>query len=208
MAHFPLFLSLEGKECLVLGAGKVARRKSRVLLEYGAKITICAIKWEPELEELIKEYGREKVRFLLLTLTEGEQWKQELKSAIQPHSIEGFFLVICGTNQMKLNEEVALFYQERNILVNVANSPNLCTFFFPAVVKKGPVSIGISTSGMSPFVSKILRREIEQIISDELVSCIEEINEYRKKIKKEVKEEEERTLFIKQKVLDCLQGKI
>ena len=207
MAHFPLFLSLEGKECLVLGAGKVARRKSRVLLEYGAKLTICAMEWEQELEELLIEYGKENVQFHSLTLTEGESWKQELQNVIQPHSIEEFFLVICGTNQRKLNEEVALFYRERNIPVNVANSPNLCTFFFPAIVKKGPVSIGISTSGMSPFVSKLLRKEIEQRISDELVSCLEEINEYRKKIKREVEDEEKRTLLIQKKVLECLQEK-
>lgn len=208
MAYFPLFLSLEGKECLVLGAGKVARRKSKVLLEYGANITICAIKWEPELEELVELYGKERIRFLPIKLVEGEQWKEQLERALQPVSLEKFALVICGTNQTKVNQEVALFYQERKVPVNVVDNPSLCTFFFPAVVKREQVSIGISTSGMSPGISKLLREEIEKLVSDDLLNCLEEIAEYRKKIKAEVQDEEERRKLLTKKVCEQWEEKI
>lgn len=179
MSYFPMFVDLKEKHCLVIGGGTVACRKVRTLLLYEATITVIAPCFIKELEEMGEQHK--------ITLI-----KKEIKEDTIVFEREHIALVICATNQRNVNEAVALWCQKEHIQVNVVDNQELCTFFFPAVVKKGDVSIGITTSGVSPSGSSYLREQIEQLVDEQFLSFLEEMTEYREWLKVHVKQEEER----------------
>lgn len=165
-----------------------------MLLDYGANITVCAMELEQGMERLIEQYGETRVHFIQLQLQKNEGWKKQLQEKGEL-AFSKFVLVICATNQKQLNEEIALFCKREGILVNVADNQELCSFFFPSVVRRGPISIGISTSGKSPMIAKQLRKKIELLVLEEDLERLEEIGEYRKKLKQEIKDEAKRRVY-------------
>ena len=193
MAYFPMFIELKGKSCIVVGGGAVAYRKISILLQYGADVTAIAETFTEQLERM-----RENPRLHLL--------KKEIKEVCQIESFavqnKEIALAICATNNRKLNQEIALFFKEKQVPVNVVDQKELCTFLFPAVVNKENVSIGITTEGKSPMVSSYLREQIEEFIDEELLEFLEEIGEYRAWLKEHVKEESKRRECLREKMED------
>ena len=132
MVCFPLFVDLNDKTALVVGGGPVAARKARVLLDYGPRVLVCAPRFVPELEQLS---GAE--------------------------LLEGVSLAVAATDDRQLNHAVAQLCRKRAIPVNVADSREDSTFLFPAVVRRGRLSVGISTGGASPAAAAYVRRTLE-----------------------------------------------
>lgn len=130
MAYFPMFVELEGRPCLIVGGGAVALRKARKLLPYGPCLTVVAQSFVPELEAL-----------------EGAAL---CRRAFRPRDVEGQALVVAATGDGALNREIAALCRARRIPVNAVDDKDNCTFLFPALVRRGPLSIGISTGGASP----------------------------------------------------------
>ena len=141
MAYFPMFVELEGRPCLIVGGGAVALRKARRLLPYGPCLTVVAQSFVPELEAL-----------------EGAAL---YRRAFRPRDVEGQALVVAATGDGALNREIAALCRARRIPVNAVDDKDNCTFLFPALVRRGPLSIGISTGGASPTAAVYVKEKIE-----------------------------------------------
>ncbi len=141
MAYFPMFVELEGRPCLIVGGGAVALRKARKLLPYGPCLTVVAQSFVPELEAL-----------------EGAAL---CRRAFRPRDVEGQALVVAATGDGALNREIAALCRARRIPVNAVDDKDNCTFLFPALVRRGPLSIGISTGGASPTAAVYVKEKIE-----------------------------------------------
>lgn len=141
MAYFPMFVELEGRPCLIVGGGAVALRKARKLLPYGPRLTVVAQSFVPELEAM----GQAVL----------------CHRAFCPQDVEGQTLVIAATGDGALNREIAALCRARRIPVNAVDDKDNCTFLFPAVVRRGPLSVGISTGGASPTAAVYVKEKIE-----------------------------------------------
>ena len=163
MAYFPLFMDLNQKQGLVVGGGAVAARKIRTLLSYGPHLTVCAPSVLPELEALPG-----------LTL----RWEP-----FSPALLEGAFVVIAATDDPELNSHIARLCRERNIPVNVADPGTESTFLFPSVVRRGPLTVGISTGGKSPSAAHYLKEQIEGLLPDNLEAILLWMDAAREELK-------------------------
>ena len=144
MDYFPVSLDIRGRRCLVIGGGRVAERKVLGLLDYGAKVTVIS----PELTPLLAELRqKEKISWLPRLYEKGD--------------LADAFLVIAATDDEKAQEEIHAEAAEHNILLNVADVPKWCNFILPATVRRGELTISISTSGNSPALARRLRQDME-----------------------------------------------
>jgi siroheme synthase-like protein len=160
-----MFLKLEGRQCLVVGAGKVGEPKIGALLETGARIRVVALAASAQV--------REWARAGLLEL--------ELR-AFNADDLAGAFLAIIATNSRNLNERVYHEAQRRGVLCNVVDVPDLCDFFYPAVVKRGDLQIAISTAGQSPSLAQKIRQQLEKQFGPGYAAWVAELGETRRLI--------------------------
>ena len=163
MAYFPLFLDLDGKTVLVVGGGPVALRKARVLLDYGPRVLVCAPHFLPELEEL--------------------PGAERLRRVFSPDLLNGVSLVVAATDDRALNHAVSALCRKRSIPVDVADSRADSTFLFPSVVRRGRLSVGISTGGASPAAAAYVRRRLEEQLPPSLESILNWLEELREPLK-------------------------
>jgi siroheme synthase-like protein len=148
--YYPVFLSLEGKTCVVVGGGQVAHRKVLTLLSCGAKVRVVAL-------ELVKPLQRAAER------GEVEYVAKEYHSS----ALKGAVLVIGATNDPEVNRRVSADARRRRMQVNIVDAPELCTFIVPSIVRRGPVSVAVGTSGASPALARKLRLELEKAVGPE-----------------------------------------
>jgi siroheme synthase-like protein len=165
--RFPLFINLEGRFCLVAGGGVAAARKVRALLDFGAVLTVV----DPAPSEKIRSLERQG----LLSVRE--------RSYGGPAEITGAVLVIAATNDRELNARIARDAQMAAIPVNVADDPTLCGFFFPALVRRGDLVAGISTSGACPRLAARLREALEKSWPEHLGETLERLTEKRRQFR-------------------------
>jgi precorrin-2 dehydrogenase / sirohydrochlorin ferrochelatase len=138
---YPVYLNLLDQPVLVIGAGKVALRKTRGLLEAGARVTVVSPRFHPEFEGLaIHRVQRE----------------------FEPADLEGARLVFAATNARKVNQQAGELARTRGIPANIADAPGECGFFVPARINREDVQIAISTGGQSPSRAAGLRRKLEE----------------------------------------------
>ncbi|MDO5146232.1 MAG: bifunctional precorrin-2 dehydrogenase/sirohydrochlorin ferrochelatase [Eubacteriales bacterium] len=178
MAHFPIFIEIEQKKCLVIGGGKVALRKVEGLLRYGADVQVVGKEICGALRQLLPPDS----------LHEGELSEQQLDSAA---------LVVVATGDRQANHRAAMLCRERGIPVNVADAPEEGTFLFPALVKKGDISIGINTGGKSPILSSQIRKEIEKVIPDSYAEIAVQMGKLRSYVQEHVPMEADRRSILK-----------
>jgi siroheme synthase-like protein len=145
MATFPILLRLEGRKCLVVGAGRIAAGKTAALLRYGGQVSVVAPKAVGSI--------RAKVRSGELV------WRRR---AFAPRDVRGVFLVVAATNSPETNHAVFRACRAQGVLCNVVDDPEYSDFFYPAVVNRGPLQIAISTDGNSPALAARLRKELER----------------------------------------------
>lgn len=166
MPHYPISLDLNGKKCVVIGGGSVGERKVEMLLEFGASVTVVA----PEITPAIRELASQKtIRYVPGVYT--------------PASLQGMFLVIAATSERGVNRAISEECQRCGILVNVADDPDLCTFFVPAIVRRGDFTIGVSTSGRSPALAKRVRESLESSFGPEYGELAEVMGDLRDEVK-------------------------
>lgn len=173
MAFFPVFIELEGQSVLIVGGGRMAADKAQKLLGYGPYFTVIA----PEIcPALAKMPG--------MTLL----WRAFAAGDIR----DTYAFVIAATDDNAVNREVAKLCRMRHIPVNVVDTPAECSFFFPSLVRRGPLSIGISTSGASPAAAVRVKNEIEQALPDATESILLWLRSLCCHIRKNTQSEEQR----------------
>ena len=162
---FPMFVKLAGRPVLVVGAGAVGEEKIRSLLDTGARVRVVALR------------ASESVR----------RWAQEgciglRERAFRPADLKGMFLVIAATSSRPVNEFIFAEAQRRGILCNVVDVPELCDFFYPAVVRRGALQIAVSTSGQSPALAQRIRRELEGQFGPDYAAWVAELGNIRSQV--------------------------
>lgn len=162
MTCFPIMLRLEGRTCVVVGAGRVAAAKATGLLNHGAQVVIVAPK--------AVNWIREKARSGKLA------WRHR---AFLARDVRSAFLVVAATNSAASNDAVFRACRARGVLCNVVDDPEHCDFFYPAVVRRGPLQIAISTEGHSPALAARLRRELKKQFGAEWASFVQHIGRLR-----------------------------
>lgn len=162
---FPMFLKLEGRPCLVVGAGSVAEGKIASLVETGARVLVVATWALPQ----------------ITGLAEAGQIELQLRS-FSADDLKDAFLAVVATSSADLNREIYHEAQRRGVLCNVVDVPELCDFYYPAVVRRGDLQIAISTNGQSPALAKRLREQLEQQFGPAYAEWISELGETRKLI--------------------------
>src|SRR5258708_21399675 len=145
MSLFPMFLKLDGRRCLVVGAGAVAEAKIESLLATEAAVRVVAPKATPKVREWARA-GR----------IEWEAREYGLGDLL------GVFLVIAATGSPALHDEIYAEARRRGVLCNAVDEPERCDFYFPAVVRRGELQIAISTGGLSPALAQALGNDLEK----------------------------------------------
>jgi len=184
MALFPLFINLENKEVLVVGGGEIALRKIEKLLPFNPKITVVAKEVKAEKIKKLAKEGKIKLieRSFLFT------------------DIDRKEIVIAAIDEIDLQREIYNYCFRRKIPVNSVDSPDYCSFIFPAYVKKKDIVIGITTSGKAPALSKKLKEIIENCLPENIESILYELE----KIRKNFPEGKERQKIIIEKLKELL----
>lgn len=142
MKCFPLMYPAEGKRCLLVGGGAVALRKARTLARFGVVPEVCAHEVLPELAAVAAGVHRE----------------------YDPAYLRGAAFAVAATDDARLNARVAADCRAAGIPVNAVDDKENCDFYFPAVIVRGDVVIGLSTGGASPALAAALRRRIERTL--------------------------------------------
>lgn len=151
MKTYPIYLTgMERGQAIVIGGGDVAARKVKDLLEAGAHVTLISPSLMPELQGLA---DARRIAVINRPYQEGD--------------LSGAFLVIAATNDSKVNQMVWQEAEQRGCLVNVVDDPAHCSFIAPAVLRRGEVTITVSTGGASPALARRLRERLEGLIGPE-----------------------------------------
>jgi precorrin-2 dehydrogenase/sirohydrochlorin ferrochelatase len=162
---FPMFLKLEGRQVLVVGAGRIGEPKIGGLLETGARIRVVSLDASPA----VREWAR------------AGKLELELR-AFTAADLDGAFLAVVATNSRTLNERVYHEAQKRGVLCNVVDVPDLCDFFYPAVVRRGDLQIAVSTAGQSPSLAQKIRQQLEKQFGPGYAAWVAELGETRRLI--------------------------
>ena len=162
---FPMFLKLDGRRCLVVGAGPVGESKIAGLLETGAHIRVVAL----EASAPVREWAQSGSIDL------------ELRH-FKPEDLDGVFLAIGATSSRALNERIYREAQGRGVLTNIVDVPDLCDFFYPSIVRRGDLQIAVSTAGKSPSLAQNIRQQLEKQFGPAYAAWVAELGETRKLI--------------------------
>jgi len=177
----PVFLKLDDRRCLLVGAGKVALGKIGVLLKAGLELRVVAPEALPEIRQLAGEGRLEWVR-----------------RPFVPADLDGNALAVAATNSPEVNAAVHRGAIERNILLNCVDDTPNCDFFFGSVVSRGALQVAISTGGASPAFAQRLRREIDERLPAELGPWLDNLGQLRREILATHPAGEERRLLLQE----------
>jgi precorrin-2 dehydrogenase/sirohydrochlorin ferrochelatase len=168
MKYYPLYMDLRGRECLVVGAGAVAARKVRTLLDCGARVTVVGERPVEALEEL-RSRG---VKIL------------DRKFRLDDLQLQA--LVIGATDSEEVNAEVSRESRRRGIPVNIADDPAKSTFIVPALFRRGDVTLAISTGGSSPALARLIREDLGRHYGEEYAALASLLGSYRERMRSAV----------------------
>lgn len=165
---YPLFLKISGKRCVVVGGGGVALRKVKALLEHGASVEV--ISPDPCLELVgLAEKGRIRI----------------LQRHYQPGDLRKAFLAIAATDNSDINRQVVKEAKSKAVLVNVADDPENSDFIVPSYMRRGDMTIAVSTAGRSPALARKIRARLEKDFGDEYASLVRLIGEARAEVRRQ-----------------------
>lgn len=162
MAVFPMFIELEKEICLIIGGGRVALRKAETLLDMGAEIHIISREFVPEIKEL-EEEGILECHEVSGGPLAAAVW---LETNMKKEGIGNVAMLICATSDLELNHQLALWGKKHRIPVNSATSGEDCDFYFPSVVRRGNLTVGVSTGGRTPALAHLVNQQIQETLPD------------------------------------------
>ena len=169
LSYYPAFIVLSGKKCVVAGGGRVAERKVADLLRAGALVTVIS----PE------------ITAPLLRLRENGRISHK-KRGMRNSDLNNAYLAIAATDDERTNLRVARLSKEKDILVNIADHPELCTFIVPSSFSRGPLQVAISTSGASPALARAIKKDMEARYGTVFGNYLKKVMALRKKAVEEI----------------------
>ena len=173
MNLFPVFQNIDNKNILVVGGGNIAKAKISRLLQFTSRITVIAEASDIDYVPVrIKSFSEE--------------------------DLDGMDLVVLAMGKPEKEIEIAKTCIEKGILVNSASAPNAGNFYMPSLIKKGDLSIGISTGGYSPAYSRYLREEIERLIPEKIDEILLRLGVIRSKLKEEIQDQSLRSKILRE----------
>mgnify|MGYP001353040433 CR=1 FL=1 len=164
--QYPVNLILDGRPCLVVGGGAVARRKVEGLIACGAMVTVVAPDVDPDLAALAQSG--------VISVD---------RRAYQPGEVAGYRLAVAATDDPAVNRRVFDDGEQARVWVNAADDPASCSFTLPSVVRRGPIMVTVATGGHSPALSTWLRRHVEAELGEEYVVLLTLLSEERAAIR-------------------------
>lgn len=184
--YFPMFVPLEGRRGLVVGGGAVALRKLEKLAPYGASIRVIAPQILPKIEAMPDV--------------------EPVRRALQPSDLHvDWAFVIAATDDPHTNHLIAGQCNQRRIPVNVVDDPAHCSFLFPALVQRGPLSVGVSTGGASPTAAIWFKERIEAMVPERLEDILLWLHAQRPAIKARIPEEGARAAALRRLFAACME---
>lgn len=177
MALFPLFIELSGRRVLIVGGGRLALHKAKMLSPYGAELTAVAPEFCTELEAMEG-----------LTLT---------RRAFEPGDVEGAEIVIAATDERDVNRTVSALCRERGIPVNVVDELSECSFVFPALLRRGALSAGVTTAGCSPTAAAWARDRLDEALPEGFEDVVAWLGSLRMELKARIPEQRRRSVLFR-----------
>ena len=166
MGYYPVSLDLTGRPCLVVGGGAVGERKVVGLVEAGAAVTIVSPSLTPALLRLAPEAPL--------------RWRRR---EYVPGDAAGFVLVMVATGDVGANAAVAAECRERGIWANCADDPARCDFILPSVLRRGAVTVAVSSGGASPTMARLVREELDALLPDDVGALTDVMARVRRELR-------------------------
>lgn len=186
MAYFPFFMDVSEGGGLIVGGGRIALRKIETLLSFDARLTVCAPSPLPQIEAISG-----------LTV---------LRRAFAPSLLEGKLFVIAATDDRALNAKIAALCREKRIPVNAVDDRESCSFLFPALVRRGPLTVGISTGGASPSGAVYWKERIAGLIPEDAGNLLNYLASLRPRVRDAVSDEVDRAAVFAALFDTCLKN--
>jgi siroheme synthase-like protein len=166
---FPIFLKLEQLETLIVGGGNVGLEKLSGLLKSspGVKVTVVADRFHAEVLKIAKDFSNVRL----------------VDRKFRNRDLQGKDLLILATDDKTLHERIRTLARKRRLIVNVADTPELCDFYLGSVVTKGNIKIGISTNGKSPTIAKRMREFFEDVLPENTNELLDNMQKIRDRVK-------------------------
>jgi len=166
---FPVFFRMDKLHVVVIGGGAVGTEKVGAILKNSPAASIKVV--APEISQTIVDW------------TEKHPGLKLSHKAYMPSDLTGADLVVAATCISVLNAQVQVDAKQKGILINVADTPELCDFYLGSIVQKGALKIAISTNGQSPTFAKRMRELLEDVLPDSIDAILQQLNEIRNKLK-------------------------
>lgn len=166
---FPVFLKIDQLNILIVGGGNVGLEKLQGLLKNNARAKIVLV--APAIKEDIR------------TLAERSGSVRLINREFRAGDLDGVNIAILATENRETNQKILAMAKARNILTNVADTPDLCDFYLGSTVKKGNLKIGISTNGLSPTFSKRFRELLEESLPDDVDALLQNLRRFRDQLR-------------------------
>ncbi|MDJ1500727.1 bifunctional precorrin-2 dehydrogenase/sirohydrochlorin ferrochelatase [Xanthocytophaga agilis] len=165
---FPVFLKLEEMQLLIVGGGNVGLEKLSAVVKNSpaTPVTMVATWFAEETRELASAYANVII----------------LEKSFEPEDLDGKDLVIAATGIREMSEQIRTEAHKRKILVNIADTPDLCDFYLGSIVTKGDLKIAISTNGKSPTLAKRIREYLEEALPDTTQQLLDNLQKIRMQI--------------------------
>lgn len=165
MRYYPVYLDIAGKPAVVIGGGDVAMQKIKGLLDAGAEVTVVA----PELNDEVRE------------LADAGKLRH-IDRDYEPGDLEGYVVAFVATDDRSINATVAREGKERRVWVNAVDDTPNCDFIMPAIVRRGDLTVAVSTAGRSPAMARKMREELEAFLTEDFVLMLDLAAEVRKEL--------------------------
>jgi len=183
MQHLPVFADLQDRDCLVVGGGSVAERRTLLLIDAGAKVHLVA----PELSETLAELAADGKITHHARVYDDER-------------LEDYWLVIAATDDRAQNARIAADANAARRLCNAVDDPALCSFVMPAIVDRAPVTIAIGSSGLSPVLTRWVKGLLETLLPERLGALASLAGRWRERVRVAIPDADERRRFWEQVV--------
>lgn len=187
MAYFPLYINLDDTKVVVIGAGKVASRKIKDVLEYGAKVVVIAPMIDEEIEKMsvCNDVKIIKAEFTETLLDE------ELREG-------DISFVVAATNNRDVNIIISSYCKSRRIPINVVDDTELCSFIFSSIYKNGDIICGISSGGKGPVITQYIRDILKDNLPDNIGEIADIMGKEREKLKKSEPNQAKRAVILRE----------
>ncbi|HEY9529413.1 MAG TPA: bifunctional precorrin-2 dehydrogenase/sirohydrochlorin ferrochelatase [Anaerolineales bacterium] len=189
--YYPVYIELRDQPCVVIGGGKIAEGKVEGLLAAQANVTVISPNLTAHLRELVEE---KKITYLA--------------RAYQPGDLTGAFMVICATDQAEINHQVWQEASANRQLVNVVDDTPRCNFIAPSILRKGDLTIAISTSGKAPALAVRLKERLQRELGPEYERFLELAGDLREPLARHIPDFETRKALwyelVDSEILDVL----